>query len=450
MTVLNLQVGASNEDANENTGGVIDLIGAVMGFGSFSRSSFDGGIRFSSGVSGLSGATINPGTVLTFRAIATDSGNFIGDWFADDQAAPPVFTTTNFHITDRTPTTATCEGDSVDFGNWTSGQDETFSGDGVNTIADIIQELADSYDPSAIVLFWLYASGSGERILRTYEGDNALAAKLDIDFTAATGDTTATPDPVTMPMATPVPTVAFSPVTATPDPTVVSMQTPAASIVIGAVTKTPDPVAIPMATPAPAIVQGTLVVTPDPAAILILLPVPLVTGATILIPDPVTIPMILPAPKANVQANPTPVSMPLSIPAPSIAFGTLVVTPNPVIILMRLTDPTILGGGVQFTPWGQVERLIDPGEYALGTVFLIEIGMFTQSALVPVQAQLFNITDGFVVAGSEISGTATAYEVLRSSTFDLLPGLKRYRLEYGGEVGGVYFFHGGDVHPVSS
>ncbi len=476
MTVLNLQVGASNEDASETASGAISISDLTSGFGSFSRNSYDFGIRFS-GVSGLSGATINAGTVLTFRATATDSGSFIGNWFADDQAAPPVFTTAAFDITSRTPTEATCEGDSTDFGNWTSGGDETFTGDGVNTIATIIQELADSYDPSTIVLFWLYVSGSGERIARMWDGDNALAPKLDVDYTAATGDTTATPDPVAIPIATPVPSIAFSTVTATPSPTTISMQTPAASISLGTLTVTPDAVAIPIAVvDAPTIALGTFTATPDPIAIPIELPIPqAISGSspTTLTPDAVAIPIetpvpttvlgvftatpeavampfVLPAPKANVQATPDPVAIPLSLPVPSISLGTLTATPDPVAIVIVLTTPSILGGGVQFTPWGQVKRLIDPSEYATGTVFLIEVGMFTNSAVVPVRARLFNVTDGLFVAGSAITGTATAYEVLRSGTFSLSSGLKKYRLEFGGEVGGTYFFQGGDVHPVSS
>ena len=46
--------------------------------------------------------------------------------------------------------------------------------------------------------------------------------------------------------------------------------------------------------------------------------------------------------------------------------------------------------------------------------------------------------------------TATSNDVVRSGTFSLPSGLKKYRLEFGGEQGGVFSFHGGDVLPVSA
>jgi len=182
VTTLNLQVAVNSDDAVQfvSSGGM-NLFDPVA-FGS-DLSEEHNGIRFT-GVSGLSGSTIDSAT-LTFRASATDSGAFIGDWFAEDAEAPPTFTTTVNNITDRTQTTATCEGDGTDFGNWTSGADETFTGDGVNTIADIIQELADSYDPSTIVLLHIFTSGTGERVALNYFQDAALAPKLDIDHSAA-------------------------------------------------------------------------------------------------------------------------------------------------------------------------------------------------------------------------------------------------------------------------
>ena len=184
-TTLNLQIGASADDAYENRStGAVNLTDNQNIFGSIG-SLADPGLRFT-GVSGLSGANIDAAT-LTFRATATDSGSFVGDWFAEDAASPSAFAATNFNLSGRSVTTATCEGDSSDFGNWTDGNDHQFTGDGTNTIADILQELADSYDPSEIVLLHRYTSGDGERLLRSYDGDSALAPKLDIDYTAAAG-----------------------------------------------------------------------------------------------------------------------------------------------------------------------------------------------------------------------------------------------------------------------
>lgn len=343
----------------------------------------DVGIRFT-GVSGLSGSAIAAAT-LTFRASATDTGSFVGDWYAHDATAPGEFTSTTSNISDtaqRPRTTATCEGDGSDFGDWTVDSDETFIGDGTNTIADIIQELANSYDPSTIALLHIYTSGDGERSARSYDGDAGTATKLVITHTAGGGSTqTATPDPVVIPIAIPDPKLAL----------------------------TPDPVVIPIAIPLPAI-----------------------TGGTTIFPEPVVIP--------------------IAIPAPALSAGAVTLTPDPVDIPVVITTPVISGAGAaeEFTQWGLIQRFTNPAQYALGTLYFIEVGMFTSSASVPVKARLFNVSDGVVVAGSEAQTTETGYDVVRSGTFSLPSGLKKYRLEYGGQQGGVFSFHGGDVLPESA
>jgi hypothetical protein len=180
MTVLNLQIGASTDDAFEYANGVMDLTAGTIIFGHIGIGRHCG-LRFT-GVSGLSGATIDEAT-LTFRSEANDSTNFIGDWYADDREDPPAFTSTTYDISSRTRTTATCEGDGSDFGNWTNGQDETFEGPAPG-IKGIIQELADSYDPAEIALLHIYTSSLGERLFKSYNQSSSLAPKLAITYTA--------------------------------------------------------------------------------------------------------------------------------------------------------------------------------------------------------------------------------------------------------------------------
>ena len=186
-STLNLQVGLGTDDAQEiKATGAVALTLAEGRFGTSGFEEIHMGLRFT-GVSGLSGQVINS-AVFTFRSSRNESGNFIGDWFAHDAEAPGTFTTTNSNISDtaqRPRTTTTCEGDGDDFGTWTSGDDETFSGPAPG-IQGIIQELADSHDPSAIVLLHIGDTGSGQRrAFENFEEDSSLAAKLDIDFGAA-------------------------------------------------------------------------------------------------------------------------------------------------------------------------------------------------------------------------------------------------------------------------
>jgi hypothetical protein len=148
--------------------------------------------------------------------------------------------------------------------------------------------------------------------------------------------------------------------------------------------------------------------------------------------------------------------IPITIPDPTLSAGAVTLTPDPVVIPISIPTPTVSGTGTteEFTPWGVIERIIDASEYASGTVFFLEVGMFTSAAEAPVKARLFSITDGMVVPGSEISTTSTSYVVVRSGTFDLLAlygsGQKTYRLEFGGQTGGTFRFHGGDVKPILS
>ena len=182
---LNLQVGVSSDDARQ-AGSTMLLTGVSLPHGDVSGGEYNPGYRFT-GVSGLSGMTINSAT-LTFKAATTNSGNMIGDWYAHDAEAPGTFTTASNNITSRPRTTATSEGDGVDFGNWTVNNNYTFTGDGVNTIADIIQELADSYDPSTIALLWIVSASptNAERRVTSYDTSSSNAAKLDIDYTPLT------------------------------------------------------------------------------------------------------------------------------------------------------------------------------------------------------------------------------------------------------------------------
>ena len=382
MTTLNLQCDESADDGYEvvSSGNVNITSNAVL-VGNFSIPEH-WAVRFPS-VSGLSGSAITS-AILTFRAARTDSGSFVADWFADDRAAPTVLVagSGSFDISTRTRTTATCEADGTDFGDWTINEDQTFTGDGTNTIADIIQELADSFDPSVIMLIGIYSSGTGERVIKAYDASPSTAPKLDLIFSAGGGSTqTATPSPVVIPIVVP----ALSPV------------------------MYPAPVVMPIAIPLPA-----------------------VTGGTTIFPEPVVIP--------------------IATAAPTITAGAATLTPSPVAIPVAIPAPVISSAGANevFVSWGLIERFIDPAEFAPSTTFFLEMGMFTSSAAVPVKARLFNITDGLVVSGSEATTTATSYTVVRSSSFSLSSGLKKYRIEYGGQQGGIFFCHGGDVKPEGS
>ncbi|KKN54905.1 hypothetical protein LCGC14_0587980 [marine sediment metagenome] len=178
MATIDDQVEASSDDANEITAGQVSLLATsvVLGDAFDTRS----GQRFFTLITGLAGKTITD-AYLTWRANATDTGSFVNTMYGDDLEAPITFTTTDFDISGRAKTTATVAAGSAELGNWTADSDYTL------TVTSIIQELADSYDPSAIVLFSINDSGNGERLGKSFNSDEALAPKLHITYTVAAG-----------------------------------------------------------------------------------------------------------------------------------------------------------------------------------------------------------------------------------------------------------------------
>ena len=448
MTVLNLQVGNANDDAYERRSTGATVTSGIYAVSGNYNIETDQGLRWT-GVSGLSGSSIDAATLNFPYAHASDSGSFVGDWYAQDAEAPAAFTTATNNLTGRPRTTTTCEGDGSDFGNWTAGDNGgsgwDFIGDGTNTIADIIQALADSYDPSAIVLIHIWATGTGERVARSYDYNSIYGAKLSITYTAGGGSTqTATPSPVAIPVTIPDPKLGL-----TPDPVSIPILIPDPKLGL-----TPDPVVIPIVIPDPvASMAGRI--DPDPVVIPITIPDPAISaGAVTLTPDPVTIPIAIPAITLIGASiiHPDPVTIPIAIPDPAISPGAVTLTPDAVAIPIVTTVPVVSGAGAAeaFTQWGLIERFADPDEQPPGTTFFLEIGMFTSSAAVEVKGRVFNITDGVVVDGSEVTTTETSYNVVRSGSFSLSPGLRKYRIEFGGQQGGVFSCHGGDVKPEGS
>jgi hypothetical protein len=137
--------------------------------------------RFTS-ISGLSGATIDT-SYIELYARANGGGAPLTKIFAEDAAAPTAPTSTADY-NGRAMTTA-----SIDF-DITGGSRSWRQSNSINTI---IQELADSYDPSAISIF-ITDDGSSTGVDNTfdstaYDFSTTDSMKLHIEYTAAGGDT---------------------------------------------------------------------------------------------------------------------------------------------------------------------------------------------------------------------------------------------------------------------
>jgi hypothetical protein len=190
MTTLNLQVNASGDDNH-----VTATIGSPpSGFLSNSAiyqcgdSAASPPTRFHSalftGVSGINGSTIDSATLSIEEGIGVQ-GVALTAIFANDTATP-VAPTTFTEFNNMVRTTASVAWDDADV-TWGAGFNAS------PDIKTVIQELADDYDPSSIIIIHedtRLTGGTDNRILgATYDESSAVAPKLDIDYTAGSSST---------------------------------------------------------------------------------------------------------------------------------------------------------------------------------------------------------------------------------------------------------------------
>lgn len=458
MTVLSLQVDDGNDDAFEYTNGVMDLsaFNIVMGHISIGRHS---GYRFT-GVTGLGGSTVTAAT-LTFRAAFGDTGNFVGDWYADDRVDPPAFTSATDDITNRTRTSATCEGDGVDFGDWTAGADETFNGPAPG-IMGIIQELADSYDPGEIALLHIYGSSYGERVVSSYESSSSTAPKLGLTFTPGG------PSPVTGQASligagslaavaglTTVASAVLSGVGSVVAAGTTGAIRTGAAVLSGVGSLTPGTPVLTLVGQASFLGEGSLVAVGERGAL----------GAVALagVGDMSAIGEIggTLEGRADLAGVGSLAAIAQRIVAGQVAFagagsmsatGALVLTG--VVTLAGVGTLTAIGesGAILYTQMGKRVYEFDASvDYPPDTLFYFEATLeVLVGANKTAAARLYNVTDAGEVVGSEllIPGPGPAWD--RSSSFSLPSGVKRYRIEYGGTSGGEYKPHGAALRVESS
>lgn len=155
-------------------------------------------------------------------------------------------------------------------------------------------------------------------------------------------------------------------------------------------------------------------------------------------PSPVTIPIVVPAPGITfgITLTPSPIAIPISIPAPTVNLALQTITPSPVAIPIVIPAPTVQVITVQ--AYQGLTRLLNPTDWGGSPTLILEVHGFTSSAGSPFKAHLFNITDGGVVSGSQISSANTVLDRLRSSAFSLVAGSKEYEVRYGGVSGATY------------
>ena len=175
MTVLNLQVTASSDDAIEVWGAapVLDDIAIQLS----GADDFFGFRLLNATIP--QGATINTAVLSLYNLQAGDV-TMRGIIYANDVDNAATFTTTDGNIEGRALTTANVVWSATfTFSAWNASPD----------IANVIQEIVDRVGwASGNALAILVKSTTGaDATVRTWDNDTARGAKLDIDYTAAAG-----------------------------------------------------------------------------------------------------------------------------------------------------------------------------------------------------------------------------------------------------------------------
>ena len=174
MTTLNLQVTASTDDAWENAAGTVNTTGATIG--TLSTGNMWGGFRFLN-VTVPNAATINAGTQLQVYINSTSFDDLVCDVYAQAIDDAATFSTSANDISSRSLTTAKTSVNATAIGvGWY-----------VISLTSVIQEIVNragwvSGNDIAIIID---ALGGINFQCRTWDNDTTLAAKLDIDYTAA-------------------------------------------------------------------------------------------------------------------------------------------------------------------------------------------------------------------------------------------------------------------------
>ncbi len=179
MTTVNVQVGASSDDGHQIATGTSPNINANE-VGTIDADNEWGGYRWLD-VTVPNAATINTATCdFYFSFSSGDEPKHDMDFEAHDDA--PTFIASTNNMSDRTLT-----GNPVLYDDTDLGAPGTFTSPSLVTPLQAVVDRSGWLSGKAVVLMVIQPTTEGARdwLTKSYDGDTALAAKLDIDYTAA-------------------------------------------------------------------------------------------------------------------------------------------------------------------------------------------------------------------------------------------------------------------------
>ena len=372
MTTINLQVGADADDGHTAAGILFKPADDRMDAGDWSGTTYHIFARWTAAT--LEG-TIDSSVVQVYGKWT--AGSPVLKVYGVDEDNPPAPTSIGEFDADPL-TSAAVDWDAA----WTV--DAWATSPSLNTI---FQELVDTYTISNdAVMVQIKDDGSTSDFngAATHDFDTALAAKLDIDYTAGAG-VTVTPGVIALVLTE------FAPTISTPR------------------LVTPPTLALILSEFAPTVSTPRLVTPPTLALTLTEF------APTILLP---------------VTATPTTLALILTEFVPLVSVGAAIeVTPDTLALILATFAPTAIPSTYEShgAPF-----LYTAAKWGGSLTFYLEV--YIKAVTGTARARLWNDTDGSVVTGSGLSTAQTSYTRLRTSALTLIDG-KSYLVQFGTEDG---------------
>ncbi len=397
---------------------------------------------------------------------------------------------------------------------WINDAIDAGGGDGVTPALTNSATAGSSYDPSDILPLTRLALGAGGGTDANYtaaegartltlignastntgtqfaRGRTLVAWSMELAGTGAVGQLIL-PNPVPMDLVAIAPTIAFGAITVSPAAVPMDLVAVVPAIAPGVITVSPSAVPMNLVAVAPTIALGVATVSPAavPLDLVAVAPTIIQDGAPDQIVEPAAVPLNLVAvaptiafgvitvspaavPMDLVAVTPTitslltvsPSAVPLNLVAvaPTIIIGTITVSPAAVPMNLVAVAPTTIQDAVggEYINSGTWAVSIDKADYPSTAVFHFGATLSCDNISSGARARLFNLTDGVLVAGSEVTITGKVLvgeeitpdnHVISTSFPILVTGPKVYVAQHRAEdTGDLIKWHGSYVKVVST
>jgi hypothetical protein len=369
--VIDSQVGASSDDAWQDSNGSASITSTPMNMGTGSSSGSPlaaTGFRFLSiGLVGID--TVDNGTYIECRKVNTAFNTIEGSWHAEDIDDAPTFSASE-NILARALTTASqvcAENINRVGGTWY--QLPSSGGEWKSLIQEVIDRGGWASGQDIVLIF---AGDGADNFTRenfaSYDTASADAAKLHIVYTAGSSPVSVTPAPASASIGTVTPTVVGGEAKAPLgwfvysllpkgwfDPTAYvqgwwddELTPPAAGLTVS-----PAAASAVAAVVVPTVILGSTSIAPTAASAVSITIGPTVVNVVVLTPAPASAVILTLDPTVilgAISVAPSPATVRAETVNPTVVLGFLVLAPSPAVAITTTVDPAVVLGSLTIAP----------------------------------------------------------------------------------------------------